>query len=406
MNSCSPKNTSVKEVKNASVEDLKDSVTDFDVSFFPTDNNFVKEAIVVKDGYIIAGQNFLRTDSIYHRSALVKVSLNGELMKKEYLGETESMNNKYMETVFKVKDDRIIQIGTKNNKLWIREIDHDLSLIKDVSFSADMSTMPQPQVGAKIDNFMVLYNSFYNRHNLFNVSYINYDDFNDALHTSITREDENVQHYLDYMMYDAVYDSKTQNFFIIGTGCLKKDEKGLCDVQEKSIIIYNTNSKSVEKVIPFQTFISHRKNKSSINKILMTIDVYKGRIYTAGLLIDLKNNATFETYSQRKSFDLLVQSYTIAGEKVGEFRHTIAKKSGRVMDLLVNDDNIHIGGEVSHTLAYSSAYFRFDLQGTLLEQRTFRDPKSMESRITKLLITPDEKLLLLGKGKGWRILKK
>jgi hypothetical protein len=172
MNSCSPKNTSVKEVKNASVEDLKDSVTDFDVSFFPTDNNFVKEAIVVKDGYIIAGQNFLRTDSIYHRSALVKVSLNGELMKKEYLGETESMNNKYMETVFKVKDDRIIQIGTKNNKLWIREIDHDLSLIKDVSFSADMSTMPQPQVGAKIDNFMVLYNSFYNRHNLFNVSYI------------------------------------------------------------------------------------------------------------------------------------------------------------------------------------------------------------------------------------------
>jgi len=93
----------VSQGKTDSIANLENKNFELDTTFFLDDNNFAKDAIVVEDGYIIVGQKFTPTDSIQHWSALVKLSLDGKLLKKEFLGGYNSSNKSKIESIFQIK---------------------------------------------------------------------------------------------------------------------------------------------------------------------------------------------------------------------------------------------------------------------------------------------------------------
>ena len=108
------------------------------VNFFEKDNNIPKYAIELNDCFIVAGQAFNKDNDLIYNSAIIKLSKDGKLIKKVFLGSEDISNRKSMKSVFLIKN-RIVQFGTfrKKNRshLWLREIDSDLNVIKEKEFN-------------------------------------------------------------------------------------------------------------------------------------------------------------------------------------------------------------------------------------------------------------------------------
>ena len=106
------------------------------VNFFEKDNNIPKYAIELNDCFIVAGQAFNKDNDLIYNSAIIKLSKDGKLIKKVFLGSEDISNRKSMKSVFLINN-RIVQFGTfrKKNRshLWLREIDSDLNVIKEFS---------------------------------------------------------------------------------------------------------------------------------------------------------------------------------------------------------------------------------------------------------------------------------
>ena len=152
-----------------------------------------------------------------------------------------------------------------------------------------------------------------------------------------------------------------------------------------------------------------------INKMFNTIEIYNNRLYIAGVILDNKERKkiaqTFTEYDNYKGsipFDLNILSFSKDGDKISEFSHTINEnqyKNAKIYDILIKENKIHLVGEISSYKQFLSMYLVLNLNGELEEKRIFVDPKSSENRLIKILETSNNNILLLGKGKGWRIMK-
>lgn len=375
--------------KSNSIVNLEDKNFELDTSFFSEDNNIARNAIVVEDGYLIAGQKFTTTDSIQYCSALLKLSLDGKLLKQEFLGNSNSSNHSKIGSIFQIKGDRIIQLGIKQNQLWLREIDSDLNLIKDTLFSINTNPYHRLAVGLKENNFVVVHNQ--NRtYDLFNISYIDYD-LNYSEHIQINNKNSPLN-YLNYRVNDAIYDPETGKFFILGEGCSKKT----CEDYEYSIIVFNTNSKLIEKTIPLET---------GKKKLFSRIKIYKGLLYLLGTSNKKLQNVSISGRKISTDHDILVESYTKKGEKVSEFTHNEYLADYPSDMILIKDKILLVGQIFDHqNTQFLSMYLTFDLEGMLLEKRIFGYNNHAGNKLEKVLKISNDKVLLLGKQKGWKVI--
>jgi len=103
--------------------------------------------------------------------------------------------------------------------------------------------------------------------------------------------------------------------------------------------------------------------------------------------------------------DILVQSYTKEGEKISEFTHDEYLSDYPYDMTLIKDKLLLVGQMFDHQNAQPlSTCLTFDLEGTLLEKRIFGYNDNVENKLERVLKISNDKVLLLGKQNGWRVM--
>lgn len=357
--------------------------------FHQKNNDFPKNAIAINNGYIITGQKHLKTDSVNHKSALIKISPDGTLLKQRFYGNSHTSGYATNETIFKTNNGKILQFGEKEKKLWLREIDSNLNTIKDTVLGIGVNALYQPRVAIKDNEFIVISNKSYKSESLFNLSYIS-NDLKQIEHEAV-KSIKNTS-YIDYIVKDIAYDSTKDNLYILGGGCLEKNEKGFCKNFEWSILVYNAKR--------FKKKITLTKGTE-----FKTIEIYNNTIYVAGRLSKkLEKPIKHGGYEITKDIDYFVASYNQEGKKLLDFSYN-ENESDYIKDMLVSNNKIYLVGEMFNreNSKFLATYFSFDLKGKLIERRIFSYKHYLENRITRI-IKLNNKILILGKSGSWRIM--
>ncbi|HEX7870899.1 MAG TPA: hypothetical protein VF455_12380, partial [Chryseobacterium sp.] len=150
-------------------------------NYFPVDNNFAKAAVEIKDGYLIAGQNFVEEDNTQHNSAIIKIDKTGKLIKKTTLGENKDYRKEsFMKTVYSINNNRLIQLGSKKIDdrayLWLREINDNLDVLQDKLFESISASVTQESMVFNVkDGFYVISESGFYRDLELNITFISND---------------------------------------------------------------------------------------------------------------------------------------------------------------------------------------------------------------------------------------
>lgn len=382
---------------NTLVPNLEDTNFQYDSVFLirPGYGHFATNAVVVDDGYIITGQNITDTGTIVHRSSLLKLSFDGDLLIQKNYGNNTGFEYARNETLFKIDGSRIIQVGEKKEQLWVREIDNNLNVLRDTVFPADIRVLYDPQLGQVNDKLVIVSDKGYSSNNLFNIYFIS-KNLDDLEFHPITGTDLN---YLSYTMHDAEF-SRDGEIYVLGEGCLEEDSEGICQKTEWSVIIFDANNKSIVK-----------KNIIEKGGWFNAIKVYKNKIYVGGSFATKLETPVkygrFKNYSTSKNIDSYVAIYNRNGNLLSEFTHD-ENLSDFLSDIIVYDNNIQLVGWTNdmNKSRSLSTYFSFGLDGKLLERRIFGDGTYDDNQMNRIVRTPDNKVLLLGQGRAWRIIIK
>lgn len=363
-----------------------------DVTYYPDDNNFAKAAVILNDGYIITGQKFSKQEGLADmmRSAIIKLDLKGRIVKEEFLGYTgyrDPHERAMIENVMKIDAQTIFHIGSKSDKLWIRVLNGNLDVRRDTVVAAiPVTGITPPRLGRKGNGCYVITEPagivivdsgarHFEYHSLVKAK--------SALNTA------------DFSVADGTFDEASGLFYIAGSMCTKK-EGTACKEYKQLLLVYDPGSGNIVREVFLNEFY-HVK----------CVKMYNGRLYLAGESIQTRAAKPSKQSSRLVDMDWMVSIYTTQGNHINQFILDI-EDSELVYDLSVRKDKIYLAGECFDESAsnFKALYAVFDLKGTVLDkQLIFSDPVfNRENRFTKIYHTADDKTLLLGKGKGWRIL--
>ncbi len=381
-----------QEKEPPAVPNLADKDFMLDVQFFPEDNNFAKSGVPIKDGFILAGQKFNQGDSILTPSAIVKLSEDGKVLQQQFLGNNHPLKRGRMEFVFKVDEERILLIGEKAKKMWLRLVDKDLNVLRDTVFDSFEFTFSWPPRAFVQDGNIIIVSNSNEENSVFNLSLIDLH-WRKIEHFTYTNSDKKLG-YLSYTFYDAEIDLENNKLYLLGKGCLEIGDLK-CEKDENSIIAYDLHSRGVSGVFPLKEVA------------VKALEIHNHSFYIAGSSHREIKKKMVNGYGFTKDFDFVVSKYDFNGEKKMEFRFD-EYRSEILYDMKIFKDKIHLVGEIfkDEEIRFESAYLQFDLFGNLLEKRIFGAPNSRENRILSLYELPNDKILLLGKGKGWRVIIK
>lgn len=387
--------TGVAQNKPTATNSQNSDGFDLDVSFYPTNNNFVKEVVKVSDGYILSGQHFKKENTQYYNSALVKISNDGTLLRELFSGDEKDPNDKISnQYVFSFDKNRILQLGEKDRKrLWIRELDKDLNVLKDTLYdNVPVTLFYKPHLFEVKNGFYLLSNSSYYRDQEINVTYINNDlkqvennviQFTEAPFHFFRKEDS----------FSATYDAAKGVFYILLHACPERLGDS-CDQYKIFLLEYDIALKKVTryKAIEENTYYDkiHFKNNT---------------LYITGLERNLPNKGAKDAKPKQKS---VIKVYSTNFDKLKEYQQEWDFNLS-LYDAVIAEDKIHLGGDVFNKalIKYESLYLVYSLDGKLLEKKTFSSkvPHS-ENRILKILPLGNGKYLLAGKGNGWHVVIK
>ncbi len=367
------------------------------LSFFPVDNNFAKSGVEIKDGYIIAGQNFVNEGNTEFNSAVIKISKDGKLLKKTFLANSKNFDDEsFNKTVFRTGSNKLVQIGSekvdKRSRLWLREIDEDLNVLQDkVIETVPADVTFDPLFFPVKDGFYCVTRSAFFRDLELNVTFISND---------LQKTENSVISFIEppFDFYNTGYYSAAldRNKLYVLMGAV--DERG--SYAYKSYLLeYDLVSKKVTR---------HKKitgEEFQGKKIL----IHKDQIYVIGM------NDTKEVLPNKQTRrNTSVRVYNMNFEKVREFNYTPGSNQGKftehMHDAVIVADKLYITGEMYNSFgsfSNESVYLVFDLQGKLLDERFLKYGTTYsENRLVKILPLKNDGLMLLGKGDGWRILIK
>jgi len=367
------------------------------LNFFPVDNNFAKSGVEVKDGYIIAGQNFVNEGDKHFNSAIIKVSKDGKMLKKTFLGDNKNYDDEsFNKTVFSTGNNKLVQVGSKKidkrSRLWLREIDDDLNVLQEKvieTVPADVSF--DPLIFNVKDGFYCVTSSAFSRDRELNVTFISND---------LQKVENNVISFIEppFDFFNTGYYSAAldQNKLYVLMGAV--DERGSY-AYKYYLLEYDLVSKKVTR---------HKKitgEEFQGKKIL----IHKNQIYVIGM------NDTKEQFPNKQTRrNTSVRVYNMNFEKVREFNYNPGSNQGKftehMHDAAIVADKLYITGEMYNfggSFSNESVYLVFDLQGKLLDERFLKygTPYS-ENRLIRISPLKNDGLMLLGKGDGWRILIK
>lgn len=358
----------------------------FDLSLYPGGSNFVKNGVEVDNGFIVIGQKFTYTDSITNRSAIVKIDAEGKVQKEIFLGREKYPSSK-LESIFSTSDNRLFLLGEDYNKLWVREIDQELEVIRDTIFNANVDCLFDPILFPFKDQFVIIANTtrssdlfsvVFTDKNLENPEYVHINSKNSFLK------------YLYYSIRDICYDEKSGKAYILGAGCLEKDHEGLCKKNEYSILVYDPVSKRVQDKIIINDGIGFE-----------SIVVYDDQILVAGIVVSEQENI--------KNADNFIQILNIEGNKKNVFKID-DHNCNRLKSVTIIENEIIIVGHVFDEAVkkFYPAFVRTNLEGEVLESHIETIQFNNEDgwgmpHWEKAISTNNGEILLVGQGDGWRV---
>ncbi|MCX8524922.1 hypothetical protein OF897_13465 [Chryseobacterium formosus] len=370
-------------------------------NYFPVDNNFAKAAVETKDGYLIAGQNFVEEDNTQHNSAIIKIDKTGKLIKKTTLGENKDYRKEsFMKTVYSINNNRLIQLGSKKIDdrayLWLREINDNLDVLQDTLFeSISASVTQEPMVFNVKDGFYVISESGFYRDLELNITFISND---------LQKVDNHVISYIEppfdfFNKYDFSASLANNKLYVTTNGVDERDKENIYATKYKTYILeYDLSTHKITK----------HKKVSEADFLSRKVIVHKDLIY----LIGIKD--TGEPMSNKNTRrNTVVKVLNMNFEKVKEFNYVPAPDKGKfnehLYDAVIVNDELHIVGEMykSGTFSNESVYLKFDLNGKLLDDRLLKyGSMYSENRMIKIVPLKNNDMMLLGKGEGWRVIIK
>ncbi|RQO29827.1 hypothetical protein DBR32_14685 [Taibaiella sp. KBW10] len=363
----------------------------FDVSFYPDDNNVAKAAVILNDGFLIAGQKFSKQDGPdMLRSAIIKLNLKGELVKQDFLGNTgyrDAKTSAMIEQIIKIDEQTIFQVGSKSNKLWVRVLNHNLDLLQDTVISAiPVTGITPPKVGRNGKGCYIITEP---------AGIVTIDPLAQHFNYHALAQAKSTLNLAEFSVTGGALDEASGLCYIVGGVCTKREDL-FCKEYKQVLLIYDPATGNIIR----ETFLNEFYH-------IKCVQIYKGQVFLAGESIQTRAAKVVKKPARLINQDWMVSTYTLQGDHLSQFNLDV-EDTEMVYDLSVWKDKIYVVGECYDELAinFKSLYAAFDLKGKLLDQQLFfSDPTlNRENRFTKIYHTADDKTLLLGKGKGWRII--
>lgn len=371
-----------------------------DTTYFETNgNNIAKNAIQIEDGYIITGQKFTYTDSVTSRCALLKISPKGKILKHSFYGNNRRSNYSKSETIYRINNGKIIQVGEKKDQMWIREIDEDLNVLKDTVFPIGINALFQPNIVIKEKEFVVISNNSSTSEGLIDVSFVS-NNLKNLEYVPIQRDPIKFN-YENYNVVDMVHNPSTDILYILGGGCLTKDVNGNCENYDNSLIVYNLHSKKIEHVFHFE-------NKEE----LKSIRLHKNYLYVAGHIakgkkIPIEDNEETRYHYQLMSYDYYVAKFNLQGKRLNEFNVENEKMTSRLLDMEVFDNTfLTVGFTSSFNPAQNfGSYLSIDFKGKTIKKNDSYAHNTRDNMFVNIIKLSESKVMILGQGGGaWRVI--
>lgn len=343
-----------------------DNEQDWKITLFGDGNDRPKSIIHLKkeNQFIALGQVFMKVETDTFNNALVKISSEGQVLKKRYLG---LHNNKFFNLYH--NDSSLFVVGINDYKLAISKIDKELNIVKETVFKAnEITDSPSPKLIINNENIFVILNNTSGE-----VEIIKMDK---NLNILLTMKPQKTNLISRISFNDAILTS-TNKICITGTAYSDKADEH--DRYNYDVFFTQLDIKTGKT----EWFTSYGNNEGyyAVNSMVEKDD----KIYVTGM--GRNNDGGVDDY-----FDINLYALNKSGkiEFVKQFSDPYSSEYG--YDLKIFEKNLLIVGFCNDGKKYLT--LKVDLNGELVNKRKFGD--GIENSLEAVLKINDNQLILIG----------
>lgn len=351
------------------------------LELYPESNNIPSSAIFFKNNFYIVGQRFTKRDSIKHTQAIIKISEDGKVLKEKIFG----LDERRMKNIYLSPNNKIYLVGVYDEKLWIREVDKNLDVVREKIFeNTSCYDLYPPKLFFYKNEFIVVNNS---RKHKIEIIRLN-DDFTEIRRKSISHPFRSSQVSSLITFQDAII-TPNQKIVIVGNGHPfkphHKDEEEFA--YDAFFLQVNLESEEID------WFSSIGEGKGYY--VATSLVYFKNNIYVTGMNRELNGYFDIALYKLSEEGKLLIH------------KNIKSKIGGWGNDIIVDNGMLNIVGFIG----LDAVMIRLDEKAQIKDKKIFKT--NSDDAFDMVLKLPSNQILILGHtnrmssqlGNSWSIIK-